>query len=358
VLKTVLIKIAELGEMVQWVPPVESGPRIEAFKLRPMNSTRVSKIEGFAEDIATALRRDNVLVKRMPGQGVVCVFVPKQEPVHPTWLSLIEQAHGELGTQRVPVLFGLDWLGKPYVEDLTEMPHLLVGGSTGGGKSVFVRSVLTTMMNYLSPKEVRFVLSDTKGVEFTEFDEAKHLLFPRAQSVKKTIDYMELLHTETDARLAGFGMGGHKNIREYNAAHKDIPGQTRPYIVLVIDELADIMYDPTAKKGEKYHGAEELDYITRKSRAAGIHVIAAVQRPSVDVVKGVIKNNFPARVSFKTPSAVDSKVILDTNGAEQLMDIGDMLYKRGPGLVRLHSGYTTSSDIRSMLEYVNCYKEA
>jgi S-DNA-T family DNA segregation ATPase FtsK/SpoIIIE len=348
----ILKKIGELGEDVEPVFPVEEGPRITAYRVRPVRATRIAKVEAMSVDLATALRVDVVLAKRMPGEGVVAITVPRSNPEHLRWQTLLTKGYALLQRARVPLLFGLDWLGRPYVDDLTELPHLLIAGSTGGGKSVFQRSLIATVVQYMNSDAVQLVLSDTKGVEFGDFDKTPHLRWERATSPLRTIEYMDWLCKETDVRLAQYAHAGVRNINEYNRLEI---GKV-PYIVLVIDELADVVYLPDGKRGAQYIGAEKLDYITRKSRAAGIHVIAAVQRPSVDVVKGVIKNNFPARVSFKMGSAVDSRVILDESGAEQLLEKGDMLYKNGSRILRLHSGDASANDIRGVLEYAMLYK--
>jgi S-DNA-T family DNA segregation ATPase FtsK/SpoIIIE len=251
------------------------------------------------------------------------------------------------------LLLGINWQGRAVVNDLSDCPHLLISGSTGGGKSVLLRTIIATICQYKNQDEVQLVLSDSKGVEFTDFDASRNLKYPRATSPIRTIEYMDNLCMEVDQRLNMFAMAGCKNIREWNdfASSRDKP---MPYICLVIDELADIVCLPTEKGAAKYIGAEKLDYITRKARAAGIHVIAAVQRPSVDVVKGVIKNNFPSRLTFKMPSQIDSRVVLDTEGAEHLLGVGDCLFK-GPtvsGLLRLHTGIANYKDIKAMLDFV------
>jgi DNA segregation ATPase FtsK/SpoIIIE, S-DNA-T family len=249
-----------------------------------------------------------------------------------------------LDNKHIPLVLGSDWLGRVFVDDLTTLPHLLAAGSTGSGKSVWLRSQIASIVCLMNDRTVRLVLSDTKNVEFQDFIGCPSLLYgDRALSVKQTVDQMLLLRKETDDRLAKIAATGRRNLAEYN---QFVSAESKlPYIVLAIDELADIVEDSD--------GVDVLDYITRKSRAAGIHCIAATQRPSADIVKGVIKNNFLARVCFRMPDGVNSRIVLGENGAENLMRQGDMLYRSPnfPGLLRLHSGYATSADIQGTLEY-------
>jgi S-DNA-T family DNA segregation ATPase FtsK/SpoIIIE len=249
-------------------------------------------------------------------------------------------------------VLGSDWLGKVFVDDLTTLPHLLVAGSTGSGKSVFMRSILATIVHKMN--NIKLVLSDTKGVEFNDFIGSPSLIYgERAMSPLRTVEHMDNLCKETDQRLEAIGNLGARNIQKYNSRFDGNASMRMPYIILAIDELADIVDLANEKGRARKIGAEKLDYLTRKARAAGIHVIASTQRPSVDVVKGVVKSNFIARLSFRMPSGIDSRVVLDEEGAEHLMKQGDMLYKSPnfPGLLRLHSGLATSSDIKSVLEY-------
>lgn len=354
IVQLVVAKAFELGCPVAPVLPVAEGPRLLYFGLVPQGSTKVSKVEDLASDLAIALHVEDVLVKRMPGQGVVGVFIPRSDPQILRWHDLLGKAEKQVKALHyaVPLVLGVDWQGRVFTDDLAKLPHLLIAGSTGGGKSVLLRSLIASIVQLMNNQTVKLVLSDTKGVEFTDLCEAPNLLFPRATSPMMSITYMDELKKMTDGRLTMFGELGYRNIQEYNEAN---PNNPLPYIVLVFDELADIVCLPGAKRGEKYLGADLLDYIVRKSRAAGIHCIAAVQRPSVDVVAGVIKNNFPARLSFKMVTQIDSRTVLDTEGAEHLLGVGDMLYLSPniPGLHRLHSGIATTNDIKAVLQFVS-----
>ena len=352
IVKLAVAKAYQLGIQVTPVLPVVEGPRLLYFGLTPVGSTSVSRVEALASDFAVALHVEDVLVKRMPGQGVVGVFVPRAEPTILRWQALMARPEALNHGFAIPLLLGVDWQGRVFMDDLAKCPHLLIAGSTGGGKSVLLRSLAATIVHSVNSNAVKLVLSDTKGVEFTDLVAAPNLLYERATNPMRTIEYLDELCKETDARLRIFGELGYRNIQEYNEAN---PTSPTPYIVVMIDELADIVYLPSNKRGTQYIGAEKLDYISRKSRAAGIHCIAAVQRPSVDVVAGVIKNNFPARLSFRMASAVDSRVVLDTEGAEHLLGVGDCLYKSPnmPGLHRVHTGIASTKDIQAVLQFVN-----
>lgn len=335
------------------------GRRVLCFRLAPQGSTRASHLEAIADDLALALHVESVLVRPIPQEGCVGIFVPipPDEIEMVLWRDLLSPTL-QSKRQTLPLCLGVDWLGTPFSDDLSALPHLLVAGSTGSGKSVLMRSIVASIIYNGSAK---LVLSDTKGVEFTEFQNSPSIWTGVSGEIAttplRTIEQMDLLCKETDLRLEKYGKSLCRNIGEWNISSA-APGrglQPDPYLILVIDELADIVDLPLEKGRARKIGADKLDYLTRKARAAGIHVIAGTQRPSVDTVRGVIKANFTSRLAFKTASAIDSKVILDETGAEHLLERGDMLYKSPnfPGLLRLHSGYASSADIKGALEFAN-----
>lgn len=334
-------KINELGLEARPLEEISSGPLLQVFRFLPRGRTSVAKLEALAQDFALTLGVEDVLVKRMPGETAVGVFVPRKDRQLVKWTDTVAWLWNNRGSQRIPLNFGVDHLGRNYIEDLTELPHLLIAGSTGGGKSVFLSNIISTLVYLKTSKEINFILSDTKGVEFGNFIGAPHLLFPPATNVWQTIEHMEWLLEVMEKRLKDFNASGARNIVEYHAK-----GRNLNYIVLIIDELADIMGQ------KKKVGEDMLAKIVQKSRATGIHVIAATQRPSVDIVQGVIKANFPARVSFKLPSAHDSKTILGHHGAEHLLSKGDMLYvsPNKAGLTRLHAPWASQEDLRGAVE--------
>jgi len=358
VIAVILTRATSLGLTVKPLLKVTIGRRVECFRLIPLGSTRAGHLESISDDLALALQVPSVLVRPIPEEGCVGISVPRNEDEVEMvfWKDNLSSPEASLASRKmtIPLSLGVDWLGKPIFDDLSTLPHLLVAGSTGSGKSVFMRSIVAT---FVFNKSAQLILSDTKGVEFTEFEGNPSIWSGVSSEIAttplRTIEQMDLLCKETDRRLELFGRAGHRNIYEWNSHTSQ--NNKLPYLVLVIDELADIVFLPGEKGRAAKIGADKLDYLTRKARAAGIHVIAGTQRPSVDTVKGVIKANFVARIAFKTASAIDSKVILDEVGAEHLLDKGDMLYKSPSfaGLRRIHSGYASKGDIKGVLEYTS-----
>lgn len=350
-LGVILTKCLGYSLDVQASPNVTEGSRVTLYRVRPQGKTRTSAVANVADELALALQVESVFIQAIPTEGVIGIYIPRRDPPVIPWYDLLAKADiaNAFADKEIPLLLGSDWLGKVFVDDLTLLPHLLIAGSTGSGKSVGLRSILATIVHKLP--NIKLVLSDTKGTEFNDFNGSLQLLYgERAVSALRTVEHMDNLCKETDTRLERIGHLGARNIKEYN---QRCDAMRLPYIILAIDELADIVDLPTEKGRARRIGAEKLDYLTRKARAAGIHVIASTQRPSVDVVKGVVKSNFIARVSYRMPTAIDSRVVLDEDGAQNLMKLGDCLYKSPnfPGLLRLHTGYATSQDIRSVLEY-------
>jgi S-DNA-T family DNA segregation ATPase FtsK/SpoIIIE len=281
------------------------------------------------------------------------VFIPNKQPQVPKFLDLAgvawnryhkpEPGAAEL---KVPLMLGMNWKGDPAVFDLAEQPHVLVAGATGGGKSNMMRALICSIVYIVNSSAVRIALSDTKGgIEFGIFDKVPHLLYPRAVSAYQTVEQWEMLSKESEERLKHFADFQVTNIHEFNAKVK--PELRMPYIVGIVDELADVL--DLGKIATKH-----LDMIVRRSRAAGIYMIAGTQRPSVSVVAGQIKANFPARLSFRTGSMADSRVVLDMNGAEELLEKGDMLFKPGTGasLYRLHAPLARPEDVKAVIDLI------
>lgn len=341
----ITVKLATLGHEVTFQHPISIGPLVTTYRFAPKGMSKVGQLCGLAEDLAIALSVEDVLIRRIPGEAVVGVTVPNKNPTIVQWRDTIQSVL-LANTYDIPINFGVDSLGKPYLEDLVKLPHLLVAGSTGSGKSTFVSSVIASLMYARAPHEVQFILSDTKQVEFGHFLGSQHLLFDPLTSIYQTMEKMDWLVDEMERRLKLIATTQSRNIHEYNALMRARQMATLCFIVLVIDELADILSGD--KRGEAKVAEAKLQRIVQKSRAAGVYVIASTQRPSVNVVSGSIKANFPARLSFKLPSGVDSRTVLGTEGAEHLLTRGDMLYQSPlrPALVRLHSAYATADDIR------------
>jgi S-DNA-T family DNA segregation ATPase FtsK/SpoIIIE len=358
VLAKLQLKLASLKIDGHFLPEVSVGPIVTLYRFVPSNATRVSAVENLSDDMAISLGVESVQIQRIPQENAIGIYVPNKvktvlqfkDAVSNVWQS----------KAKLPVLLGMDHSGSIVVEDLTLLPHLLIAGSTGGGKSTLLNSVISSLMYCKSPSELKLVLCDTKQVEFTHFTKTPHLMFPVATSVANVIDQLDCLVDEVEARLSMMAKRGCQNIAQYNEITASLPLHPMPYIILVIDELADPLQDPTKEEDEdgrptKSYGKQAeylLGKIVQKSRATGIHCIAATQRTSVKVVEGNIKANFPARITFRLPSEIDSRTILGTRGAESLLAQGDMLYTSPnyPAIRRIHAPYASIEDIRIAVE--------
>ena len=341
----ITVKLAQLGLEVIFQHPVTTGPLITTYRFAPRSATKVNAIVGCAQDLALTLAVEDVLVRRLPGEAVIGVSVPNKHRMSVLWRDTLAKPDA---SALIPLNLGVDSEGKLYRDDLTKCPHLLIAGTTGGGKSTLLHTLIASLMYWRSPERVQFVLSDTKNVEFGHFIGAPHLLFEPATSMYTTWERMDWLIDTMEDRLHVIGRAGYRNIIDYNkgpwstASH--IPKMN--YIVLVIDELADVLGGD--KRGEAKIANAKLGRIVQKSRAAGVHVIAATQRPSVNIVAGSIKSNFPSRLTFRLPSEMDSRTVISSGGAEHLLAQGDMLYQ-GPanaGLKRLHAAYASIEDVK------------
>jgi S-DNA-T family DNA segregation ATPase FtsK/SpoIIIE len=342
-------KLVQLGVPATPSADVTVGPVLSIFRFTPSGATRVTQLENLSQDFSVILGRE-VLAKRMPGDTYVSVFVPNaqrsfvrfKDTFNNFWLRRKELA--------VPLNLGITMTGAPLVEDLAELPHFLIAGTTGSGKSTLMNTIICSIIATKSPNEVQLVVSDTKGVEFTAFSKLPHLMYPIATSAEQSFKNMEFLVEEMNTRLSMIGKLGWKNIHEYNkAVHKPLP-----FIVMIVDELADVLAHKGEGRGQTKIATETLNLLAQKARASGIHLLAGTQRPSVNIVSGSIKANFPARLSFRLPSDIDSRTVLGTNGAEHLLSKGDMLYvsPHSSALTRSHAPFTTQSDVASLVELV------
>ena len=353
---TLVSKMRALQVDASPLPSVTVGPVVSGYRFEPKGSTRISHIEGLAKDFALALGVESVLVKRMPGDNAVGVFVPNKVRKGVTFLETISSVWPLKDKLAVPLNLGITQLGDPLIDDLTTLPHLLIAGSTGSGKSTLLSSIITTIIAVKSPKDVRLVLSDTSGVEFGHFIGAPHLEFEPATNVYRTLERIEWLSDETDSRMKKLAGKSCRNIVEHNLQVTE--RDKLPYIVLVIDEVADLILHKHKNEGEEVSVSklfeQKLCLLAGRCRKAGINIIASTQRPSVNIITGSIKANFPARLSLKLPSAVDSRTVLDTNGAEHLLIPGDMLYQSPlrPELIRAHAPITKQSEVSATIEAI------
>jgi len=349
-LQTVAIiakKLHDLGIDAKLLDQVDVGPVVSIYHAVPFGRTKVSNLEGLSSDLAVALNVEDVLVKRMAGSASVAIFVPNPERHFVSFKDCTTELWQRKESLNVPLILGVSHLGQYVVEDLSSLPHLLIAGSTGSGKSTLLHSIVTGFCLCCNSMKLQFLLSDTKGVEFGQFIGASQLLFEPATSVYQTLEQMDWIIEEVERRLKSLSSAGVRNIGEYRASGKQMPS-----IVLVIDELADIL--TSRSRGDKGPSvgkiaADKLDNIIRRSRATGIYVIAATQRPSVNIVSGTIKANFPARATFRLPSQADSRTIIGEGGAEHLLAFGDMLFLNGV-VQRIHAPYVAEQDLTAAME--------
>jgi S-DNA-T family DNA segregation ATPase FtsK/SpoIIIE len=320
--------------------------------------------------MAVALGVEAVQIKRIPGETTVGIYVPNKDKKPVLFRDSVGHVWDAFNTRkmRIPILFGIDHMGEFVVEDLPLLPHLLIAGATGSGKSTLINSILSSLIYSVPSSKLKLVLSDVKQVEFTQFTGTPHLLYPISISTKDSLEQMEWLIDEVNTRLTRMAKASCQNILQYNFQQQE--RLAMPYVVMVVDELAEILQDQTRDTYEDENGRTKqtkpygkiaeyrLGLIAQKARATGIHIIAATQRPSVKVVEGNIKANFPARVSFRLPSEADSRTILGTGGAEQLLSQGDMLYlsPNTPAIKRLHAPLAKQEDIKAAIEMA-CQKE-
>src|SRR5829696_4995625 len=308
--------LSDLGVEAQVVRAVV-GPRVTRYELRLGSGVKVGKVRNLQQDIAYALAATEVrILAPIPGKSAVGVEVPNTKPAKVT-LGDVFSEYPDANDWALPVGLGKDISGRAVFFDLADMPHLLVAGTTGSGKSVMLNALLTSLLLTTDPRQVKMVLVDPKRVELTHFARIPHLITPVVTDVKKAANALSWAVAEMERRYEVLERTGARSLDGYNARSE----KPMPYVVIVIDELADLMMQAAAKV------EDAVIRIAQKARAVGIHLVVATQRPSVDVITGMIKANIPSRVAFAVSSQVDSRVILDSVGAEALLGMGDMLFK-------------------------------
>jgi len=339
------------------VTQINPGPVVTTFEFKPEAGIKYSRIIGLTDDLCLALRAESILVERMPGKSTVGIQVPNRER-EIIWLRENIESQEFLGSKsKLTIAMGKDINGRIAAADLASMPHLLIAGSTGTGKSVAVNSMIMSILYKSTPAEVRLVLVDPKRLELGNYEGVPHLYTPIITEPKLAANALRNAVREMERRLKLLAAKGVRNIDSYNRLFDDTPSLFSdqnnpedgplPKIVIIIDELADLMM----LDGNNVE--ESITRLAQMARAVGIHLVLATQRPSVDVITGLIKANFPARVSFRVATKVDSRTILDANGAESLLGRGDMLYlPSGSARVhRLHAPYVTEKEIAAVVEF-------
>lgn len=349
VLESKLEKFGVFGK----VTAIEYGPVVTLFEYQPEADSKLSKIIALEDDLAMALEATAIrILAPIPGKAVVGFEVANKNPRNVYFASLINSPEFKDFKGTLPLILGEDTIGKKIIVDLAKMPHLLVAGSTGSGKSVALNAMITTLLCKHDPEYLKLVLIDPKRLEFASYQDVAHLLFPIVTQPKNSVDVLKWLVKTMEDRYEHMAACNVKNINDFHNLSADAKKEM-PFIVLIIDELADLMMT-TGKDIEML-----IARIAQMARAAGIHMIVATQRPSVDVITGLIKVNFPSRISFRVTSKVDSRTILDCMGAEKLLGRGDSLFldSGASSLMRVHCAYIATKEINSVVEHIKQQKK-
>ena len=343
------------GSVVQ----IHPGPVVTTFEFKPDAGVKYAKITGLADDLCLAMKADSVLIDRIPGKSTVGIQIPNhtREPI--SLRELLESEAYRRSTSKLTIALGKTIHGEPYMADLATMPHLLIAGSTGAGKSVSMNGMLTSILYRASPEDVRMIMIDPKRLELGMYEEIPHLMTPVVVDPKQAANALRWAVREMEERYKTLAAVGVRNIEQYNRniraalAEGQTPDEgkemkTLPFIVVVIDELADLMMVASSEV------EESIARLAQMARAVGIHLILATQRPSVDVITGLIKANLPARIAFRVASKIDSRTILDGNGAEQLLGKGDMLFlpPASSRFIRVHAPYISEQESARLASFL------
>ena len=326
-----------------------AGPVVSTFEFKPAANVKVSRILNLQDDLAMALSAETIRIQApIPGKDVVGIEIPN-EKIDTIYLrELIESKLFKESSSPLTIVLGKDIVGKPFITDLKKLPHLLIAGTTGSGKSVGINAMILSLLYKNSPDKLRLLMIDPKMLEFSIYNDIPHLLTPVITKAKQAIVALNNMVYEMERRYALMSDNRTKNIESYNEKVGKEGGEHLPYIVVIIDELADLMM--TSGKDVEHSIAR----LAQMARASGIHLVVATQRPSVDVVTGLIKANLPSRISYRVGQKVDSKIILDQQGAESLLGKGDMLFTPpgATGLVRLHAPWSTEEEIERIVDFI------
>ena len=330
-----------------------SGPLVTTFEFKPAPNVKVSKILGLQDDLAMALSAETIRIQApIPGRDVVGIEIPNATIDTIYLREILESEVFKEASSPLTVALGKDIVGKPFVTDIKKLPHLLIAGTTGSGKSVGINAMILSLLYRNDPDHLKLMLIDPKMLEFAAYEDIPHLITPVITEPVKAIAALANMVGEMERRYKLMADARTKNIDNYNEKMKKTGEEAFPYIVVVIDELADLMMS----------GGKDVELsiarLAQKSRACGIHLVVATQRPSVDVVTGMIKANLPSRLSYRVGSRIDSKVILDAMGADSLLGRGDGLFTPpgSTGLVRIHAPWNTEEEIEKVVEYIKAQR--
>jgi DNA segregation ATPase FtsK/SpoIIIE, S-DNA-T family len=343
------------GAVVQ----IHPGPVVTTYEFKPDAGVKYSKITGLADDLCLAMQAESVLIDRLPGKSTVGIQIPNMHRETISLRELLESEPYVRSASKLSLALGKTIHGEPFIADLATMPHLLIAGSTGTGKSVGLNGMLTSVLYRATPDDVRLIMIDPKRLELGMYEDIPHLLTPVVVDPKQASNALRWAVREMEERYKTLAAEGVRNIEQYNrnmrilidqkeTARNGEPAKTLPFIIVVIDELADLMM----VAGNEVE--ESICRLAQMARAVGIHLILATQRPSVDVITGLIKANLPARIAFRVSSKIDSRTVLDGNGAEQLLGKGDLLYlpPASSRYVRLHGPYISEQESARLASFL------
>jgi len=330
-----------------------SGPLVTTFEFKPAPNVKISKILGLQDDLAMALSAETIRIQApIPGRDVVGIEIPNANIDTIYLREILESNVFKESASPLTVALGKDIVGKPFITDIKKLPHLLIAGTTGSGKSVGINAMILSLLYRNDPEHLKLMLIDPKMLEFAAYEDIPHLITPVITEPAKAIAALANMVGEMERRYKLMAEARTKNIENYNEKVKKTGDEAFPYIVVIIDELADLMMN----------GGKDVELsiarLAQKSRACGIHLVVATQRPSVDVVTGMIKANLPSRLSYRVGSRIDSKVILDAMGADSLLGRGDGLFTPpgSTGLVRIHAPWNTEEEIDKVVEYIKAQR--
>ena len=330
------------------IKTINNGPVVSLYEFEPAPGVKVSKIINLSEDLARNTSSTSTRVSVIPGKNTVGIEIPNEARESVSLREIISYEKFQKKDIKLPIALGKSISGMPIVGDLTSMPHLLIAGTTGSGKSVCINTIIVSLLYKLSPDLCKFILIDPKMLELSTYEGIPHLLTPVITDAKKATSALAWTVKEMNSRYKLMSKVGVRNIDGYNAKHK----LKMPYIVVVVDEMSDLML-VAGKEIENY-----IQKLSQMARAAGIHIIMATQRPSVDVITGTIKANFPTRISFQVSSKIDSRTILGEQGAEQLLGKGDMLFMSSANrIVRIHGPYVSEQEIEQVVNSIRAQGE-
>lgn len=337
-------KLADFGVNGK-IRQAHPGPIVTMFEFEPAPGVKINRIVSLSDDLALSLRAPSIRVYPIPGKATIGIEVPNRERSTVALRDILSSEQFQKSPSLLTLALGKDIFGNPVVTDLAKMPHLLVAGATGSGKSVSVNTMIASMLYKASPQQVKMLMIDPKLLELSVYGDIPHLISPVITDPKGASEALKKMVFEMERRYRLLAEQGCRNIDTFN--RQVSPEQRLPYIVVFIDELADLMFTaPTDVE-------TAIARLAQMARASGIHLILATQRPSVDVITGLIKANFPARISFQVTTRIDSRTILDAQGAEQLLGMGDMLFMvPGVRLTRIHGAFVSETEIRKITDFI------